>query len=172
MMRPFRKPLILMTPKSMLRLEAAASRLADFTSGCFREIIGDATIAKPQTVRRVILSSGKVFYDLLAFRDSEKIGDTALVRVEQLYPLHHDAIIAELKKYPNATKFVWCQEEPQNMGPWNFMMPRLRENLDAAGHADKRIHYAGRKTSASPAVGSKGISDIELRNFVERAFTV
>jgi 2-oxoglutarate dehydrogenase complex dehydrogenase (E1) component-like enzyme len=108
----------------------------------------------------------------LNFRDAEKIGDTALIRVEQLYPLHHEALIQEFKKYPNATKFVWCQEEPQNMGAWNFMMPRMRENMDAAGHADKKIHYAGRKTSASPAVGSKGLSDIELRKFIERAYSL
>ena len=172
MKRPFRKPLILMTPKSMLRLEAAASNLEDFTNGCFREIMGDPTVTRPQSVRRVIFSSGKVYYDLLNFRDSEKIGDTAFVRVEQLYPLHEEAIIAEIGKYSGTTKFVWCQEEPQNMGAWNFMMPRLRDLLDAAGHASRRLYYSGRKPSASTAVGSKGVSDIEQKKLVEHAFSL
>ncbi|MEQ1860243.1 MAG: 2-oxoglutarate dehydrogenase E1 component [Chthoniobacteraceae bacterium] len=172
MKREFKKPLVLMTPKSMLRLEAAASKLEDFTSGRFHEIIGDATVANPKSIKRVVLSAGKVFYDLLNFRTEQKIGDTAFIRVEQLYPLHDDALTAELAKYPNSTRFVWCQEEPQNMGAWNFMMPRLRELLDAAGFADKKLRYAGRKTSASTAVGSKGLSDIEQKKLIEQAFTV
>ena len=172
MKRPFKKPLVLMTPKSMLRLEAAASKLEDFTSGRFQEIIPDSTIAKPQSVKRVILSSGKIYYDLLNFRTAEKIGDTAFVRVEQLYPLHKEALKAELARYSGAVKFVWCQEEPQNMGGWNFIMPRLRDILDIAGHADKRLHYAGRKGSASTAVGSKGVSDLEQKKLIEAAFTL
>jgi 2-oxoglutarate dehydrogenase E1 component len=172
MKRPFKKPLVLMTPKSMLRLEAAASKLEDFTNGRFQEIIGDATVANPKAVKRVILSAGKVYYDLLNFRTEQNIADTALVRVEQIYPLHKAALKAELAKYSNATKIVWAQEEPQNMGAWNFMMPRLRDLLDAAGFADKRMRYAGRKPSASPSVGSKGISDLEQKKLVEQAFTV
>jgi 2-oxoglutarate dehydrogenase E1 component len=171
MKRPFTKPLILMTPKSMLRLEAAASKLEDFTHGRFHEIIGDAT-ADPKTVKRVILSSGKVFHDLVKFRAEQSIGTTALVRVEQLYPLHKEALKAEVAKYPQALNFVWCQDEPQNMGAWNFMMPRLRDLLDQAGFADRKLHYAGRKPSASPALGSKGLSDIEQKNLIERAFSV
>jgi 2-oxoglutarate dehydrogenase E1 component len=172
MKRPFRKPLILMTPKSMLRLEAAGSKLEDFTDGRFQEVISDSTITRPQSIRRVIFSAGKVYYDLLNFRDAEKIGDTAFVRVEQLYPLHEEAVKAEIGKYPGATKFVWCQEEPQNMGAWNFIMPRLRDLLDAAGQANRRLHYSGRKASASTAVGSKGISDIEQKKLVEHAFSL
>ena len=172
MKRPFVKPLILMTPKSMLRLEAAASKLEDFTDGRFQEIIPDSTIANPKAVKRVIFSSGKVYYDLLNFRAEQKLADTALVRVEQLYPLHKEAIKAELAKYPNAARFVWCQEEPQNMGAWNFIMPRLRDQLDVAGFADKKLRYAGRKPSASPALGSKGLSDIEQKNLIEQAFTI
>jgi 2-oxoglutarate dehydrogenase E1 component len=171
MKRAFKKPLVLMTPKSMLRLEAAASKLEDFTNGRFQEIIGDAS-ANPKSVKRVIVSTGKVFYDLEKFRTEQKIGDTALVRVEQIYPLHEDALKAELTKYPNATKFVWAQEEPQNMGAWNFIMPRLRDLLDVAGFADKKLRYAGRKPSASPAVGSKGISDLEQKKLIEDAFTL
>jgi 2-oxoglutarate dehydrogenase E1 component len=172
MKRAFKKPLVLMTPKSMLRLEAAASKLEDFTHGRFQEIIGDATIANPKTVKRVVLSAGKVYYDLLNFRTEQNIADTALVRVEQIYPLHEEALKAELTKYSNATKIVWAQEEPQNMGAWNFMMPRLRDLLDESGFADRKLRYAGRKPSASPAVGSKGISDLETKKLIEQAFTV
>jgi 2-oxoglutarate dehydrogenase E1 component len=172
MKRPFTKPLVLMTPKSMLRLEDAASKLEDFTTGGFREVIGDGTVANPKAVKRVIFSTGKVYYDLVKFRTEQNIGDTALVRIEQLYPLHHEAIQAEAKRYPNAARFIWCQEEPQNMGAWNFMMPRLRENIDAAGFSDRKLTYAGRKPSASPAVGSKGISDIEQKKLIEQAFTI
>ena len=172
MKREFKKPLILMTPKSMLRLEAAASNVEDFTEGRFREIIGDETVTNAKAIKRVIFSSGKVVYDLINFRTEQKIGDTALVRVEQLYPLNKEALKAELAKYPNTTRFVWCQEEPQNMGAWNFIMPRLRDQLDAAGFADRKLQYAGRKPSASPALGSKSLSDIEQKNLVERAFTI
>ncbi len=172
MKRTFTKPLILMTPKSMLRLEAAASKLEDFTHGRFREIIGDDTVGNAKAIKRVIFCTGKVFYDLLHFRTEQKIGDTALIRVEQLYPLHKEALKAECAKYPNAARFVWCQEEPQNMGAWNHLMPRLRDQLDAAGFAARKLHYAGRKQSASPALGSKGLSDIEQKTLIERAFTV
>jgi 2-oxoglutarate dehydrogenase E1 component len=172
MKRPFKKPLVLMTPKSMLRLEAAASRINDFTQGHFQEIIGDSTLPNPNTVKRVIVCTGKVYYDLLNFRTEQKIADTAFIRVEQLYPLHKEALKTEFARHPNATHFVWCQEEPQNMGAWNFMMPRLRDMLDAAGFANRKLRYAGRKGSASPAVGSKGISDLEQKKLVERAFTI
>ncbi len=172
MLRPFIKPLVLMTPKSMLRLEAATSVLDDFTRGHFYEIIGDNTVEKPSNVKRVILCSGKVYHDLTKFRVEEKIKDAAIIRVEQLYPLHHEMLRTELARYPQAGKFVWCQEEPQNMGAWNFIQPRLRDDLDAAGHADRKLRYAGRKPSASPSVGSKGLSDIEQQNLVEQAFSI
>jgi 2-oxoglutarate dehydrogenase E1 component len=172
MKRPFKKPLILMTPKSMLRLEAAASRLEDFTDGRFQEIISDPAAPNAKSVKRVILSAGKVCYDLEKFRTEQNIRDTAFIRVEQLYPLHKEALKAEFAKYPNAMRFVWCQEEPQNMGGWNFIMPRLRDLLDAAGFADRKLRYAGRKPSASPALGSKALSDIEQKNLIEQAFTI
>jgi 2-oxoglutarate dehydrogenase E1 component len=169
MKRAFKKPLILMTPKSMLRLEAAASKLSDFTEGGFREIFdGTESLNGPaDQVSRVILSSGKVFYDLLKFRDENKISRTAFIRVEQLYPLHDKALAAAIKAYPNAKKFVWCQEEPENMGAWRFMAPRLREQLDG-----KLPLYAGRDEAASTAVGSKNVSDHEQKQLIERAFSL
>jgi len=169
MKRGFKKPLVLMTPKSMLRLEAAASKLTDFTEGGFREIFdGSETLNGPaDQVTRVILSTGKVHYDLLKFRDDNKIGRTAFIRVEQLYPMHREALSAAMKKYPNAKKFVWCQEEPENMGAWRFMIPRLKEQLDG-----KLPLYAGRDEAASTAVGSKNVSDGEQKKLIEQAFSL
>jgi 2-oxoglutarate dehydrogenase E1 component len=172
MKRPFKKPLVLMTPKSMLRLDAAASRLEDFTSGRFRDIMSDPRPANPATVRRVILCSGKAVHDIEKFRAEQAISDTAIIRIEQLYPLNGPALRDALARYGNASRFIWCQEEPQNMGAWNFIMPRLRDLMDAAGFADRKLHYAGRKPSASPAVGSKVISDLEQQRLIEHAFTI
>jgi len=168
MRRPFLKPLVLMTPKSMLRLEAAASKLADFTGDRFREIFdGTETLnCKAEEVTRIIFSSGKVFHDLIKFRDENQISRTAFVRVEQLYPLHTDAIAAAIAKYPKAKKFVWCQEEPENMGAWRYIAPHLRH---IAGQSP---FYAGRDEGASTAVGSKKVSDIEQTQLLQKAFAV
>jgi len=168
MMRDFSKPLILMTPKSMLRLEAASSKLTDFTEGRFREIFdGTETLnCKRDAVTRIIFSSGKVFHDLMKFRDENQITRTAFVRVEQLYPLHEKAIKAAIAKYPKAKKFVWCQEEPENMGGWRYIAPHLRH---LAGQSP---FYAGRDEAASTAVGSKKVSDLEQAQLVQKAFEV
>jgi 2-oxoglutarate dehydrogenase E1 component len=168
MMREFRKPLVLMTPKSMLRLEAAASKLSDFTEGRFREIFDgtESLNCKREDVTRIIFSSGKVFHDLIKFRDENQISRTAFVRVEQLYPLHEKAIKAAIAKYPKAKKFVWCQEEPENMGAWRYIAPHLRRI------AEQSAHYAGRDEGASTAVGSKNVSDLEQAQLVRRAFEV
>ena len=168
MMREFRKPLVLMTPKSMLRLEAAASKLTDFTEGRFREIFDgtESLNCKREDVTRIIFSSGKVFHDLIKFRDENQISRTAFVRIEQLYPLHEKAIKAAIAKYPKAKKFVWCQEEPENMGAWRYIAPHLRRI------AEQSAHYAGRDEGASTAVGSKNVSDLEQAQLVRRAFEV
>ena len=168
MMREFRKPLVLMTPKSMLRLDAAASKLTDFTEGRFREIFDgtESLNCKREDVTRIIFSSGKVFHDLIKFRDENQISRTAFVRIEQLYPLHEKAIKAAIAKYPKAKKFVWCQEEPENMGAWRYIAPHLRRI------AEQSAHYAGRDEGASTAVGSKNVSDLEQAQLVRRAFEV
>ncbi len=167
MKRKFQKPLILMTPKSMLRLDAAASRLTDFTEGRFREVFDgtESLDGKPDQVTRIIFSSGKVFYDLRKFQQENKILHTAFIRIEQLYPLHETAIEAAIAKYPNAKKFVWCQEEPENMGAWRYIVAHLRRLTG------QPVAYAGRDEGASTAVGSKNLSDLELKHFVERAFS-
>jgi 2-oxoglutarate dehydrogenase E1 component len=168
MKREFKKPLVLMTPKSMLRLEAAGSKVSELTDDRFHEVFDGSECAncKPGEVSRVIFSAGKVYYDLLKFRDDNKIGRTAFVRIEQLYPLHDEAITAAIKLYPEATKFIWCQEEPENMGAWRYIAPQLRRLTG------QPVAYAGRDEAASPAVGSKNISDQELRQFLERAFSL
>ena len=166
MKRPFRKPLILMTPKSMLRLEAAASSLTDFTDDHFHEILPGPLLGTADEVKRVILSSGKVYYDLLRYREEKKLSDAAFVRVEQLYPVDAAQITKALKAFPKAKTFVWCQEESQNMGAWSFIEPHLRRIL---GH---EIVYAGRASSASPAVGSLGIHKREQKQLMKEAFTL
>ena len=174
MKRKFRKPLVLMTPKSMLRLEAAGSRLEEFTEGAFREVIDEPLAAKKAVadrVKRVILCTGKVYYDLVNFRTEQSIKDTAIVRIEQLYPLHEKALAKICSRYPKAVKWVWCQEEPQNMGAWNFIHPRLRAVMDSVGNG-RRLQYAGRDEAASTAVGSKGMSDIEQRQFITTAYSL
>ena len=121
---------------------------------------------------RIIFSAGKVFHDLVKFRDENQIGRTAFIRIEQLYPLHERALLDAVKLYPNAAKFVWCQEEPENMGAHRFIKPRLQTLLYDLREKWADIRYAGRDEAASTAVGSKNISDAEQRQLIERAFSV
>ena len=162
MKRDFRKPLIVMTPKSLLRHKLAVSSIKDLTSGHFREVIDD-TVA-PDRVKRVVLCSGKVYYDLLAKRDEfNKTRDVAILRLEQFYPWPDKALKAALDRYPAATEWVWAQEESHNMGGWSFVAPRLK---DLTGHD---FDYVGRDASASPATGSHTIHDSEQQELVEAA---
>lgn len=155
--RSFRKPLVVMTPKSLLRLPAAQSTLDEFTSGTFVEVLDDTTV-DPSKVRRVILCSGKVYYDLLAKRKP----DVALIRLEQMYPFPEALLLRILERYGKTKEFVWVQEESQNMGAWSFVEPRLR----AMGY---QFHYIGRDASASPAVGSHKVHEREQKELVEHA---
>ncbi|MCO5973235.1 multifunctional oxoglutarate decarboxylase/oxoglutarate dehydrogenase thiamine pyrophosphate-binding subunit/dihydrolipoyllysine-residue succinyltransferase subunit [Actinoallomurus soli] len=161
---PREKPLIVFTPKSMLRLKAATSATADFTSGSFQPVIGDPK--QLGRVRRVVLTTGKLYYDLAAAR--EKSGDTsiALVRVERLYPLPVDEIKAELAKYPADAELVWAQDEPANMGAWPFMALKLPPHLE--GRELKRV---SRQASSSPAVGSAKIHALEQQGLVAAVFS-
>jgi 2-oxoglutarate dehydrogenase E1 component len=163
MKRDFRKPLILMTPKSLLRLKEAVSPISDFTEGQFREILDDPA-AEPERVRRVVLCSGKVYYDLQQFRAEKELRDVAVVRVEQFYPLAEDALKQILGRYRRAKEWVWAQEEPWNMGGWAFIEPRLR----ALGY---NVQYVGRDASASPATGSHHVHEHEQHELVEVALT-
>jgi len=169
MIRPFRTPLVVFTPKSLLRLPRATSRPEDLAAGSFQTVIGDPeAAARPEAVRRVVLCFGKVYYDLLEERH-RRYGDAslpvALVRVEQLYPWPDERIAAELGRYPEAREVVWCQEEPANMGGYSFVAERLRA-LTGEG---RTLAYAGRAESASPAVGSSRIHKREQAALLEAA---
>jgi 2-oxoglutarate dehydrogenase E1 component len=150
MVRTFRKPLVIFTPKSLLRHKEAISDLGELAKGEFQTVIGevDKTI-KAKEVTRVVACSGKVYYDLVAARREKKLTDVAIVRIEQMYPFPHKAFGAELKKYDAATEVVWCQDEPQNQGPWFQIQHNLLENMTEG----QKLAYAGRAASASPAAG-------------------
>ena len=149
MLRPFRKPLIVMTPKSLLRKKEAASSIDELAHGSFQTVIPDTTTIDPKGVKRIVACCGKVYYDLAFKRTELQRTDTAVIRVEQLYPFPHKQFQAEMKRYPNAAEVVWCQEEPQNQGAWYQTAHYLRENM----REDQRLYYAGRSASASPAGG-------------------
>jgi 2-oxoglutarate dehydrogenase E1 component len=165
--RAVRKPLIVMTPKSLLRHPLCQSSLEEFGSGThFREVLDDdKLLTTPDRVTRLILCSGKVYYDLLKYREENEIKNAAIIRIEQLYPLHWEMLKGIVERYPRATKkFVWCQEEPRNMGSWSYISRRLEE---ITNHP---IRYAGRERSASPAAGSKAVHTHEQQRLVEAAF--
>ena len=165
--RMFRKPLVILTPKSLLRNKDAASPLSEFTRGEFRTVIGSANPeVDPAKVKRVIACSGKVAYDLIKRRDEKKAFDSVVVRVEQLYPFPHKAFAAELKKYPNASEIVWCQDEPQNQGAWFFVQHYVHENMTEG----QRLGYAGRAASASPAVGYAHLHQEQQKALLDQAF--
>ena len=164
--RDLRKPLIIMTPKSLLRNKDATSPLSEFTKGGFQTVIGEQKEIKADKVKRVIACSGKVYYDLVKKREEKGLDDVAILRVEQLYPFPHKAFAAELKKYPNASDIVWCQDEPQNQGAWFFIQHNIHENmLDG-----QKLGYAGRAASASPAVGYAHLHQDQQKALVEAAF--
>jgi 2-oxoglutarate dehydrogenase E1 component len=154
MHREFRKPLIIMTPKSLLRHKSAVSTLADFTGGShFQRIISDPAAPRDEEVKRLVLCTGKVAYELLEARDKAGDRNTAVVRVEQLYPFPDEPLVARLKRMTNLEEVVWAQEEPKNQGYWTFVEARIEQSLVQAGVQPRRPRYAGRVASASPATG-------------------
>jgi 2-oxoglutarate dehydrogenase E1 component len=154
MHRSFRKPLIIMTPKSLLRHPLAKSELDDFVGAShFRRIMSDRTPPADEDVRKLVLCSGKVGYDLMEARDAAELTDTTIIRLEQLYPFPGEPLAIRLEKMTNLEEVVWCQEEPKNQGAWFFVEPLIEEALDAAGCDVDRPRYAGRAASASPATG-------------------
>src|SRR6266481_5844960 len=164
MKRDFIKPLVIMTPKSLLRAEFASSRAEEFTSGRFEEILGGPDAGPVDETKRIIFCSGKVYYDLLNYRTDREIDNAAIIRIEQLYPLAEKKLRANLKPYPKTAKLVWCQEESQNMGAWSFIEARLRQLFG------RDIAYAGRNASASPAVGALAIHKREQACLIAEAF--
>ncbi len=166
MKREFIKPLIIATPKSLLRANYAASPAEEFIHGRFEEILGSPEAGPVEEVKRIIFCSGKVYYDLLKYRNEQKIVDAAIIRIEQLYPLAEKKLREMLKPFPKNAKFVWCQEEPENMGAWTFIEPRLRTIFCT------EIAYAGRDASASPAVGALARHKREQVRLVADAFSL
>ncbi|KAF0116267.1 MAG: 2-oxoglutarate dehydrogenase E1 component [Rhodobacteraceae bacterium] len=175
--RTYRKPLILMTPKSLLRHPMAISRAEDFTDGStFHRVLWDdaqkgnstAKLKADDKIKRVVLCSGKVYYDLLAERDAQGLDDVYLLRVEQLYPVPTISLTQELGRFPKAD-FVWCQEEPKNQGAWSFIEPEIETILTKIRGKSTRMSYAGRKASASPATGLASRHKYEQQQLVAQA---
>lgn len=167
MIRQFRKPLVILTPKSLLRNKDAGSPLKDLSSGRFSSIIGEVDDKiKAASVKRVLACSGKVYYDLVNGRRERGADNVAIMRVEQLYPFAHKTYESELRKYPNATEVVWVQDEPQNQGPWFYVQHHLYENMSAG----QKLGYSGRPASASPAVGYLAKHQEQQKALVEQAF--
>lgn len=148
-LRPYRKPLIVMTPKSLLRHKMATSDVKDLTDGHFRLVVPDVDEAPPETIKRVVLCSGKVFYDLLKTKQDKSIDDVAILRVEQLYPAATTVLHELLAPYQQVTDIIWCQEEPENQGAWYCVQHWLKASL----YEGQTLQYAGRPSSASPAAG-------------------
>ena len=171
--RNFRKPLILMTPKSLLRHKMCISKLSELSEGStFHRVLWDeGDVAADKQIKRVVLCSGKVYYDLDEERNKRKLKDVYIMRVEQLYPFPHEALVEELKRFPNAD-IVWCQEEPRNMGSWTYMLEPLEQALIEAGCQETRPIYAGRDAGASPATGLMSRHLAQMAKFVDEALTL
>jgi len=168
MIRPFRKPLVIFTPKSLLRNKDAGSPLTDFSKGGFHTVIGEVDDKiDPKKVKRIIACSGKIYYDLVNARKERAQTDTAIIRIEQLYPFPHKSFVGELKKFPNFTELVWTQDEPQNQGAWFQIQHNIFESLETG----QKLAYAGRPASASPAVGYYDKHYAQLKALIDTAFT-
>jgi 2-oxoglutarate dehydrogenase E1 component len=181
MRRNFRKPLVLMTPKSLLRHKKCVSTLAEMGPGSsFHRVLWDDAEYRPgstvklvsdQKIKRVVVCSGKVYYDLLEEREKRGVDNVYLLRVEQLYPFPAHSLISELQRFRNA-EMIWCQEEPKNMGAWFFMEPNLEWTLQQIDAKHKRARYVGRAAAASPATGLMSRHKLELEEFLNEALTV
>jgi 2-oxoglutarate dehydrogenase E1 component len=165
--RPMRKPLIVMTPKSLLRKKEAASQLEDLSNGAFQNVIGETEKLNAKKVRRVVFCAGKVYYDIIAERARRTIEDIAVVRVEQLYPFPHEEFAAQIALYPGAKSVVWCQEEPGNQGAWHSIQHYLKRHL----RPEQELAYAGRPSAASPAVGYLALHNEQQKALVEAALS-
>ena len=172
--REFRKPLIVMTPKSLLRHKRCVSTLEELSPGSsFHRVLWETPPSEAdQAIERVVLCTGKVYYDILQGREDKWLdGKVAIIRFEELAPFPEEVLAAELRRYPATARYVWCQEEPRNMGAWFFVAPRIENVMEAVGVGQRRLVYAGRKPAASPATGSHGQHEREQRQLVEDALT-
>ena len=167
MLRPLRKPLIVMTPKSLLRHRLSSSPLADIKTGRFQLVIPEVDPLDAAAVRRIVFCSGKVYFDLLEARRTKALTDVALVRIEQLYPFPGVEYAAAVAKYPAAHEIVWCQEEPQNQGAWY----QIRHQLQRPLQAGQQVFYAGRRGAAAPAPGIFQLHVQQQQALVEAALS-
>ena len=167
-LRPVRKPLVVMTPKSLLRHKLAVSSLDELSHGGFRKVIGEMDELNPAEVDRLIMCSGKVYYDLLQKRREENIRNIALIRIEELYPFPAEELNQALSPYENIKELVWCQEEPKNQGAWDYFEPRLAAKLKH----ECSVQYIGREPSAAPAVGSAKVHAQQQRALVAEALKI
>jgi len=169
MVRPLRKPLIALTPKSLLRHPQAISTMQDLASGAFQTVIDEAQDLNKSKITKLILCSGKVYYDLLNARTKNGATDTAIIRIEQLYPFPEDDLQEILSTYPNLAQIVWCQEEPMNQGAWYCSNHHLRHAAEAQ---NAKLQFAGRKASSAPACGYAGMHAQEQQELINEAFTI
>ncbi len=165
--RKFKRPLVVMTPKSLLRHKLSTSQLSNLESGQFQLIIPEMEPLESDTVKRVVLCSGKVYFDLLEERQRRNIHDTALLRVEQLYPFPRDELRSELARYPSADEVFWCQEEPRNQGAWY----QIQHHILACTKDTQSIHYSGRAPSPSSAAGYHSIHAKQQKHLVDEALS-
>ncbi|USD36351.1 MULTISPECIES: 2-oxoglutarate dehydrogenase E1 component [Ferrimonas] len=166
--RPMRRPLVVMSPKSLLRHPLAVSSLEELANGTFQNVIGEMDELEPSQVNRVVFCSGKVYYDLLDKRRRNEITDVALIRVEQLYPFPHDEMAKILDQYQHVTDFVWCQEEPQNQGAWYSSQHHFWQAIPSGAN----LTYAGREASAAPAVGYPSVHNKQQQALVNAALNI
>jgi 2-oxoglutarate dehydrogenase E1 component len=166
---PIEKPLVVFTPKSLLRHPRCVSTLADLAEGRFEPVLDDAS-ADPARVRRVVFTSGKLYFDLLKGREEQGAEHVALVRLEQLYPFPSAELLRVLGRYPGKAQVVWAQEEPRNMGAWRFVRERFLDG-DLGDSAGRALHYVGRDASAAPAPGSHKVHVVEQETIVNEALT-
>jgi 2-oxoglutarate dehydrogenase E1 component len=162
LLRPFRRPLVVMSPKSLLRHKRAVSPTGDLITGRFHEVLDDPT--PPARAQRLVLCSGKLYYDLVDGREAAGAEEVAIVRLEQLYPFHGALLEQVVAPYRDADTVVWAQEETQNRGAWSYMLPRLNHHFGA-----HRVRYVGREPSASPATGSPRIHREQQERIVNEA---
>jgi 2-oxoglutarate dehydrogenase E1 component len=167
-LRPMRKPLIVMTPKSLLRRKESTSALQELATGGFQCVIGDPAKPAPKKVKRIVFCSGKVWFDIAAERDKRGIEDIALVRIEQLYPFPHTEFAEQIALYPNAKSVVWAQEEPANQGAWHRIQHYLLEHL----RPEQVLTAAQRKSAASPAVGYLQLHNQQQKEIIDAALTL
>jgi 2-oxoglutarate dehydrogenase E1 component len=170
-LRPLRKPLIVMSPKSLLRHKQAVSSLEELVRGEFHTVLAETEDIAIEQVKRIILCSGKVYYDLFNYRQEQGRHDTAIIRIEQLYPFPVEALDQQLIKYAKAQSVVWCQEEPMNQGAWYCSQHNIRRAL-ARHHPDIYLDYAGRQASAAPAAGYATLHAEQQKQLIEDAFNV